>query len=85
MNRRDPLFDSAWLKWSRAAHHARILREQVNEAAIDPLVSVHTEYDARRHGFGVYASEVRHVPAQWGLLLGDVANNYRCALDHLAW
>lgn len=90
MTGRDPLFDSAWLKWSRAIDHARILQEEIaaessTNGEADPLVSVRTEYHPRRHGFGVYAAEVRRVPAGWGLVLGDVANNFRCALDHLAW
>ena len=25
------------------------------------------------------------MPASWGLLVGDIAFDYRCALDHLAW
>jgi hypothetical protein len=87
---RDSLFDSAWLKWGKAIDHARILREAIDAESTtngdaDPLVSVRTEYYPLRHGFGVYAAEVRGVPTEWGLVTGDVANNYRCALDHLAW
>jgi hypothetical protein len=52
---------------------------------VDPLIAVTTEYHARRHGFSLSAAEVLPTPTQWGLLLGDVANNYRCTLDHLAW
>src|SRR5947209_8733843 len=86
---RDALFDGAWLKWRRALDHAQILQQDIDTALsngnVDPLVSVRTEYLPRRHGFGVYAGEILGVPDEWGLVLGDVANNYRCALDHLAW
>lgn len=83
----DPLFDSPWLKWGRAIHHARVLQSQIDEVESigDPLLSVRTEYQPRRHGFAVYAGEVRDVPEAWGLLVGDIAFNYRCAVDHLAW
>lgn len=84
---REPLFDSAWLKWGRAIQHAQALQSQIDEIEItgDPLQSVRTEYQPRRHGFAVYAVEVRDVPETLGLLVGDIAFNYRCALDHLAW
>jgi hypothetical protein len=84
---RDPLFDSAWLKWGRAIHHAKTLQTELDEASANsgPLVSVRTEYQSRRHGFAVCATEVRDAPAEWGLLVGDVAFNYRSALDHGAW
>jgi hypothetical protein len=90
MVNRNPLFDSAWFKWGRAMHHARTLHEGVNavlssNGEADPLVSVQSEYHPRRHGFGVYASEVLGIPGDWGVLVGDIANNYRCAVDHLAW
>lgn len=83
----DPLFDSAWLKWGRAIHHATTLQAELAEASASsgPLVSVRTEYQSRRHGFAVYATEIREAPAEWGLLVGDIAFNYRSALDHLAW
>jgi hypothetical protein len=86
----DPLCESAWLKWGQAMHHARALQEDIDASPLingnaDPLVAIRTQYHAHRHGFGVYATEVRPWPVQWGLLLGDIANNYRCALDHLAW
>jgi hypothetical protein len=85
----DGLFDSAWLKWRRAIDHAQILQQDIDAAVsggtLDPVVSVRTEYFPRRHGFGVHAIEVLGVPDQWGLVVGDVATNYRCAPDHLAW
>jgi hypothetical protein len=82
-----PLFDSPWLKWGHAIEHARVLQSQIAEVETlrDPLLSVRTEHQPRRHGFAVYAGEVRDVPEARGLLVGDIAFNYRCALDRLAW
>lgn len=83
----DHLFDSPWLKLGRAIHHAQALQAEIDEdqTADDPLLSVRTEYQSARHGFAVYATAVRPVPSSWGLLVGDIAFNFRCALDHLAW
>jgi hypothetical protein len=84
---RDPLLDSAWSKWARAIHHAQALQSEIDQGQPggEPLLSVRTEYQPHRHGFAVYAIDIRGVPASWGLLVGDIAFNYRCALDHLAW
>jgi hypothetical protein len=85
----DPLFDSAWLKWSQAVHHTQTLETEVKARSRDgysnPLRSFRAEYHAKRHGFLVVAREVEPIPVRWQLLLGDIANNYRSALDHLAW
>ena len=84
----DHLFESPWLKnLGRAIQHAQALKAEIDEdqTADDPLLSVRTEYQSGRHGFAVYATAVRPVPSSWGLLLGDIAFNFRCALDHLAW
>lgn len=84
---RAPHFDSAWFKWARAIHHAQGLQSEIDQGhpGGDPLLSVRTEYQPRRHRFAVYATDIRGVPASWGLLVGDIAFDYRCALDHLAW
>ena len=82
-------FDSAWLKWGRAVIHAHALEADIEAAAAD--IGAHglllgvRKYDPKRHGFSVYVTAVAPLPVTWGLLLGDVANNYRSALDHLAW
>jgi hypothetical protein len=85
----DPLFDSAWLKWSHGVGHAQALDADIDAFDVaghaDPLRGVRAEYHPKRHGFAVVATDVAVVPAQWGLVLGDVAHNYRSALDHLAW
>ncbi len=86
---RDPLFASAWLKWGHALEHAQALEDEIDacseDESRDPLRAFRTEYYAKRHGFGVIVEDVKPLPARWRLLLGDVANNYRASLDHLAW
>jgi len=44
-----------------------------------------TEYLPRRHGFAVIVDEVAPMSLHWCLRVGDIANNYRASLDHLAW
>jgi hypothetical protein len=85
----DPLFDSAWLKWAQGVLHSQTLEADIErvgqEADAYPVLSFRTEYHPNRHGFAVIAEEIAPIPARWPLLLGDIANNYRAALDHLAW
>lgn len=85
----DPLFDSAWLKVTHALGHARALFDDIESfeksAGRNPVGSVRAEYDARRHGFAVYPNDVAATPTRWGLVLGDIAHNFRSSLDHLAW
>jgi hypothetical protein len=50
-----------------------------------PTIGIRTEYQPKRHGFGVYITRIDPTPAGWGLLLGDIANNLRSALDQVAW
>lgn len=39
-----------------------------------PLVAARTEYQPRRHGFPIYATEVLPVPVHWNLIRGDIAH-----------
>lgn len=88
---RDPLVESAWLKWAHGVGHAQALDADIDIDMFaaspdnDPLLGVGTDYDPRRHGFTVRVADVAPVPKRWGLMLGDVAHNYRSALDHAAW
>ena len=86
---RDPLFGGAWLKWAHGLGHAQALDADIEAFSVhghrDPLLGAQADYDPRRHGFSVRATAVAPVPSRWGLRLGDVAHNYRSALDHLAW
>ncbi len=85
----DSAFDSAWLKWGQARMHAQALEADVEatrgDADVDPVRAFRPQYYPKRHGFGVIVEDVAPVPVRWRLRLGDIANNYRAALDHLAW
>lgn len=85
----DPLFDGAWLKWARAVVHAQTLQVHLNaigtEEGDEPTFAVRTEYQPKRHGFAVVITDIDPMPPIWGLLLGDIANNLRSALDQIAW
>src|SRR5512146_1009417 len=86
---REPLFDSAWLKWAQAIVHAEALQADIearrSNGAAYPVLAFRTEYQPKRHGFAVIIEDVASIPVRWRLLLGDIANNYRASLDHLAW
>jgi hypothetical protein len=86
---RDPLFDSAWFKWVGAIVHAQTLQADVDarrrDGDADPVRAFRTEYHSKRHGFAVIVDEVAPMSLRWCLLVGDIANNYRAAVDHLAW
>lgn len=85
----DPLFDSAWLKWAQGLLHAETLQTDIvrvaHKADAYPVLAHRAEYQPKRHGFAVIAEEIAPIPPRWPLLLGDIATNYRAALDHLAW
>jgi hypothetical protein len=46
---------------------------------------VRADYQPKRHGFAVIVTDIDPMPPIWGLMLGDIANNLRSALDQLAW
>jgi hypothetical protein len=83
------LFDSAWLKWGWAVTHAQALQADIATYVgdIDPesLYTSRTEYDSKRHCVILRVDTRKLPPRRWGLRLGDVANNFRASLDHLAW
>ncbi|HSZ06554.1 MAG TPA: hypothetical protein VK778_15305 [Solirubrobacteraceae bacterium] len=85
----DPLFDSAWHKWAQAMRHSEALEAEIKTMRRDgrpqPGFASRAKYEAHRHGFGVYVERIAETPPRQLLLLGDAANNFRAALDHLAW
>ncbi len=85
----DPLFDSAWLKWTQAMVHSQTLQRdidaQTRDGGTNPVRAFRTEYHPKRHGFAIVVEDIAPIPVRWRLLLGDIANNYRAALDHLTW
>lgn len=89
MEDRPELFESAWLKWSWAKFHAQTLETNVNAWGVNPKrkegITLGTYYDAKHHRIDVFIDELDPLPIEWGLLIGDVAHNYRSCLDHIAW
>jgi hypothetical protein len=84
----DPLFDSAWFKWANALAHTQTLQADIQaraKADAQPTFAFRAHYEPKRHGFALVVATVEPIPVRWGLLLGDIANNYRASLDHLAW
>jgi hypothetical protein len=85
----DPLFDSAWFKWAQAVAHAQALAADVEarrtKGDLNPVRAFRADYQSRRHGFSIIVADIAPVPIRWRLLLGDIANNFRASLDHLAW
>jgi hypothetical protein len=85
----NPLFDSAWLKWTQAIVHSQALQRDIDTRTshgdTNPIRTFRTHYDPKRHGFAIIVEDIEPIPVRWRLLLGDIANNYRSALDHLAW
>src|SRR5436305_1101517 len=63
----------------------RPIAERENGAVAGAVLKLGRLAVNERHGFAVYAADVAPVPTRWGLILGDIANNYRSAIDHLAW
>lgn len=82
-------FDSAWLKWGRAVHHAQVLEMDIEQTSVDsqvqPFGTFRLDYEPQRHGFSLRVDTIQTIPVRWTLLLGDVVGNFRASLDHLAW
>jgi hypothetical protein len=85
----DPLFDSAWAKWAQGVKHFHALQDDIGSFNTHhdrgPVLDARTKYHANRHGFVVAVERIEPIPVSWSLMLGDAANNFRAALDHLAW
>jgi hypothetical protein len=83
------LFESAWLKWGRAVVHAQTLKADLDAVTSNvgrqPTFTVEAKYQPKRHGFSVIVTDIDPMPPTWGLLIGDIANNLRSALDQTAW
>lgn len=82
-------FDGAWWKWAWAAVHADSLYEEISSFVADdgpePLQQVRADYRPDEQAFDLVITEMTPLPDEWGLRLGDIAHNYRSALDHVAW
>src|SRR2546423_12661871 len=61
----------------------RDFRERKRTQTVSQLA---TYYDATCHCVVLVVVEFADpFPVLWGVLLGEVAHDYRCCLDHLAW
>ena len=84
----DP-FRSAWLKLGWGVVHANALSAEIREHAANVKPGDHftfrTEYDAKAHCIKAIVDTVQPTPDTWSLRLGDVVNNFRACLDHIAW
>lgn len=82
-------FDSAWRKWDWTARHAETFKAEINRFALDTdtqrSLRIRAEYQPHRHAFASVVDALSEFPPEWGLQLGDIAFNWRCSLDHLAW
>jgi hypothetical protein len=69
--------------------HAEALEAEIETMRRDgqpqPRFASRAQYEPKRHGFGVRVERIAPTPPGQRLLLGDAANNFRAALDHLAW
>lgn|GEM_PF-2018139 len=85
----EALFRSAWLKCAWALAQSNEFEREVKAALVetqtDPPFTTRQEYHPEFHGFSVKIATIRPVPIRWGLMLGDMANNFHSALDHVAW
>ena len=86
----DDPFESAWLKWAWAVVDTNVLADNVNLFAHQPErqipVILRQDYDAKRHCIALSLESIdNQFPPHWGLLLGSIVYNLRCALDHIAW
>jgi hypothetical protein len=84
----DPI-GSAWAKYNWASKHMERVEKSI-ERSLDPnlhSVSLKTEIEATEKGANVLvrAAGLPTIRTDLGLALGDVFQNLRAALDHLAW
>jgi hypothetical protein len=79
-------FDGARAKLDRAENHLRGFEEEVRTFLGPNLYSIQSDRypETRHYEFRVHFSRaVPHI--RWGVLVGDIVHNIRCALDYVAW
>ena len=85
----DDLFESAWLKWSRAVIEAEALKEEIDAWSRDEdtqrLNTVTPHYHPHRHGFVLTVDALAVPPPSIALTLSTVAHHFRSSLDNIAW
>jgi hypothetical protein len=85
----DSPFDSAWLKWGWGVVHAQALDTEILTQMDDfqkrqPFIA-RTEYRPKHHCVSLVIESIEPLAPILGLRAGDVINNFRAALDQLAW
>jgi hypothetical protein len=81
-----PSLKGSWAKQRRAGKHMDALHDEITRYVEDSPHRVTGKFD-RHTGFFNLTAEVLKEPDTdlWGVLLGDLIHNLRCALDHLVW
>lgn len=75
-------------KFEWAQQHAKSLNGDIGRWAnskAEPPVTFRREFKPKRQLVKFRVADVRPPAPSWGLRAGDALNNYRAALDHLAW
>lgn len=78
-------FGGISMKLGRAEAHLRDLRERVGPFLEGVSHDFRGEIDPEAGKFAAYLSVSNEPPPEWGLLVGDLVQNVRSALDHLVW
>jgi hypothetical protein len=85
----DPRLASARAKFERAESQANDLIEEMKEACGGEqpgVTETSRRYDAASERVLFVAEKVGpEIPESWGLVIGEIVYNLRCALDHLWW
>jgi hypothetical protein len=80
--------DEARAKLGRAREHADRLSEEalaLHDPELRQPITWATTFNADENCFDVSIASVREPPRRLGLILGDAVDNFRSALDHVAW
>jgi hypothetical protein len=80
--------DEARAKLGRAREHADRLSEEglaLHGPDLPQPITWTTTFNADENCFDVSIAAVRESPRRLGLILGDAIQNFRSALDHVAW
>jgi len=76
---------SARLKLAWATRHINTLNSEIGLFVEAHAKRVVEKVDPKQTGGYLYEVEWPDTPADWSLILGDIAHNLRSALDHVAW
>jgi hypothetical protein len=84
--------ESAWYKWDWAVRHSQLLQAEIASAlkpdgdpGSDSVLRIGQEYNPQLNRWTVKVTFVGAIPTSLSLIAGDVIQNFRSALDYLAW